>query len=284
MRGSHRLSVVQLITRARRCAFTLVELLVVIGIIAVLVAILLPTLGKARTAADRTVCLSNIQQTAQALYIYGAQFKGAIPPADRKSNAGTSYTVWRSSGDTPTYIQEFTAEGWVGPGYLFFTRILKNPKVMYCPSMQISYGRFPFIYDQKQWDNPSSGYRFMGYLYRIFGEQEGSGAMGIRITQALNEVKKFKFGKMKNKALIKDIDVLGWGSGLGWPHTRPYGLNVGYSDGHGEFVQVRQSDFEAAQRWATKPDSGVSNASYYTVVMFTALDNRDFTELRKTFP
>jgi prepilin-type N-terminal cleavage/methylation domain-containing protein len=266
-----------------RRAFTLVELLVVIGIIAVLMSILLPTLSRARTAADRTVCLSNMQQMAQALNIYGAQYKGAIPPADRKGNAGTSYTVWRSSGDTPTYIQQYTAEGWVGPGYLFYARILKNPKTFYCPSLQISFGRFPFIYDSKEWDTPTSGYRFMGYLYRIFGEAEGNGAVGTRIGQALTEVKNYKFGKMKSKALVSDIQVLGWGVGLGWPHRKPYGINVAYSDGHAEFVQLLTSDFDAAYRYGTKPDSGVVNASYYAVIMFKALDGQDFTELRNTF-
>ncbi|WP_428940314.1 type II secretion system protein [Fontivita pretiosa] len=261
--------------RIARPGFTLVELLVVIGIIALLISILLPTLGRARLAAQRTVCLSNMQQMAQAIYIYGAQFKGAVPPSDPKGNAGTSYTVWRHPNTAPAgYIQQYTAEGWVGPGYLFYTRILKDPKTFYCPSMPIE----GFTYRPWEWENPGS-YRFMGYLYRIFGEAEGPAV----VYQALAEVKQFRFGKMKNRALVKDIQVLGWGKGLAWPHRNPWGVNVAYSDGHAEFVQLNKSDFDAAFRHATKPDSGVVNATHYAVVLFKALDNKDFTELRKTF-
>src|SRR5438477_3161683 len=63
----------------RRKAFTLVELLVVIGIIAVLIAILLPSLTKAREAAQRTSCLSNIRQLGTLFRLYGNQYKDACP-------------------------------------------------------------------------------------------------------------------------------------------------------------------------------------------------------------
>jgi prepilin-type N-terminal cleavage/methylation domain-containing protein/prepilin-type processing-associated H-X9-DG protein len=65
--------------RLIRRAFTLVELLVVIGIIAVLVGILLPVLGKARQSANTVVCLSNLRQVGTALQLYIGANKGYFP-------------------------------------------------------------------------------------------------------------------------------------------------------------------------------------------------------------
>ena len=60
-------------------AFTLVELLVVISIIALLVAILLPVLGKAREQAKTVICLTNLHQLGLATFFYADQYDDYIP-------------------------------------------------------------------------------------------------------------------------------------------------------------------------------------------------------------
>jgi len=112
----------------KRRGFTLVELLVVIGIIALLISILLPALGKARQQADTVWCLSNERQFGTALQMY-AQFNHASlpifywnPPAPvtgatdwstlilpyLKTNTGSTYAdsntsvLWRLYKDTDT--------------------------------------------------------------------------------------------------------------------------------------------------------------------------------------
>lgn len=71
-------------SKSPRCsAFTLVELLVVIGIIALLMSILLPTLGRVREQANRTKCAANLRQIGNALIMYAKEWNDYLPRTAR---------------------------------------------------------------------------------------------------------------------------------------------------------------------------------------------------------
>lgn len=71
--------------------FTLVELLVVIGIIAVLIGILLPALNKAREQSNSLKCLSNLRTIGQGLGIYRAYYNDWLPPGETGQGGGNGY-------------------------------------------------------------------------------------------------------------------------------------------------------------------------------------------------
>src|SRR4051812_18055446 len=62
------------------CAFTLLELLVVIGIIAILASLLFPSLAKAKSKAQSTACLNNLRQLQLAYLQYAQEHNESLPP------------------------------------------------------------------------------------------------------------------------------------------------------------------------------------------------------------
>lgn len=89
-------------TRRRRGGFTLVELLVVIGIISVLIGILLPSLSTARVAARSVASLSNLRQVGIGLLAYRNENKGFYP---RHSSPGSQVPRTRWADDIYQYVQ-----------------------------------------------------------------------------------------------------------------------------------------------------------------------------------
>jgi prepilin-type processing-associated H-X9-DG protein/prepilin-type N-terminal cleavage/methylation domain-containing protein len=86
------------LNRLRHVGFTLVELLVVIGIIALLISILLPALSKARESANQVKCAAQQRQILQGMMLHANEHKGYMPMAGK---------LWTTSGGTsPTDVND----------------------------------------------------------------------------------------------------------------------------------------------------------------------------------
>lgn len=230
-----------------RAGFTLIELLVVVAIIALLISILLPSLGVAREQAKRTKCGANQSGIGRAVEACRTENLGYGPSWDDGE-------AW-SGGDMVMYT-------WVDT--LFDMEYISDPKVGICPTD--ARPDEPMEIRATTW--PGGGSSF------VFVDQPGVGAKhnkGVRTSYALNTVYHFNFPQDRAKDASKQIYAMdGWwswfgyynsswlqatqyygvaapvmnfpsadvyGTMIGWRHPPDFGANTLFADGHVGYVK-----------------------------------------------
>jgi prepilin-type N-terminal cleavage/methylation domain-containing protein len=214
----------------RRRAFTLVELLVVIGIIAILISILLPTIARARAAARVVECGSNLRQVGIGLTRYFNDYKHLPVRVDEYGGffiAMTNPHVFRA-WTTPTNVADIM-EKYVG-----------SRKVLYCPANTLNRNL------ENWWPNPDSGTICGNYSYPFW------------LHESMWMIPKPDYKKLTSDRILATdymgatLDFEGTIHIIAWNHERiadgsPQGMNVLCGDGH---VEWRKTE-NRWQLWGT---------------------------------
>jgi len=219
----------------RMRAFTLIELLVVIAIIAILMAILIPTLNRAREQAKRTVCSNNLKGLTLAWLMYADDHDGKIVPClAKEGETGKAWTGWNYF-DYPEEEQIANIKS----GLLY--KYCENPKAYKCPVSRSHEGLRTYC---------------IAVVWNVRSDNSA-------IIKSLNAIKRPAERNVFVDNVGVDFDSVynvlygqpQWRNIPNWRHSD--GTTVSFADGHTEYwkwknkemtVEVARKSYEAAMR------------------------------------
>jgi prepilin-type N-terminal cleavage/methylation domain-containing protein/prepilin-type processing-associated H-X9-DG protein len=184
--------------------FTLVELLVVIGIIAVLIAIVLPAFAKAREQSKRASCLANLRSIGQAMILYANDHRDRLPNSNPANNWGANNT------GAVDYVM-----------CVFANKYVRQPATFHCPSDDDPVPQEITTSDYDLPDSARTSYDF----YSIWWAPE----YGPR------------WCKIKQAPLAWDIRG-GWATPMPYQNHGTKGGNVVFGDGHADWQEQQRWD------------------------------------------
>jgi prepilin-type N-terminal cleavage/methylation domain-containing protein len=158
-------------------AFTLLELLVVIGILTVLAALLLPALGRGKEAARATACLSNLHQIGVALQVYVSENQNRLPvmfdwSADSSANTNgpsMNQTLGRETGNTNVFRCPSDRVGiFEATGCSYSWNVLLNDQDadhLHLLGMSFAPHQIPLVFDKESFHRARGPARAVNYLF-----------------------------------------------------------------------------------------------------------------------
>jgi prepilin-type N-terminal cleavage/methylation domain-containing protein len=244
----------------RRKGFTLVELLVVIGIIAVLISILLPSLAKAQRQAELVRCTSNLRQIAIATIAYCNENKGYLPP--HRFDTGNS--TYDFSGGLYGYTWTHSFGGTPDPGALIgrliYTKFLSPGTMIFCPqydpnrptSTTVNLYNQAYIYNpHPAWRNVAGVGKLQPWWRKLSNYGKAPGGV-IPATQSGNSASpmvaggSYQFSKFPKALAMDNCDAVA-------NSTHAQGIkrswNLVFSDGHAVTVNADTRLSRANGNW-----------------------------------